>query len=79
MRDLVRDAAVVTIANQIMNNENAWMPVETFVYSYAASEDARQELRATMSLYGLIGQKYVKGRWELEGRYEWYWSNDLDV
>lgn len=75
MRDIVRDAAVITVAKQAMT-DNAWMSVETFVQTYADTETDQQELYATLSLFDLIRQKYEKGRWELEGRYVWYWVDE---
>lgn len=77
MRDIMRDAAIITVAKQVMT-DSAWQSVETFIHSYADKEKDREELRATLSLFDLIRQRYEKDRWELEGRYVWYWANEDD-
>lgn len=76
MRDIIRDAAVITMAHMAMTDD-AWMSVKTFIETYAGkAESFQEELRATLSLYNLIWEEYKKAPWENEGTYIWRWSNE---
>jgi hypothetical protein len=75
MRDIVRDAAIITVAKQVMT-DRAWMGVETFLETYSDSAKSKEELIATLSLFELVWRKYEKGVWETEGHYTWYWTTE---
>lgn len=75
MRDIVRDAAIVMIAKQVMEGDTYWS-VATFVETYAKGDKDQQELRCTLSLFGLVYQKYEVDRWSNIGTYNWYWTSE---
>jgi hypothetical protein len=77
LRSLAEDAAVITVANQVMSEPAAWMSVDSFISTYADSKEARLKLTTTLFLFNLIQQRYEKGQWDLEGQYYRYWSNEL--
>lgn len=76
MRDIMRDAAIITVAKQVMTDDG-WMSVNTFLETYSRKGKERDELIAALSLFGLIWQFYQKSRWELEGRYIWLWIDEI--
>jgi len=74
MRDIVRDAAIITVAKMAMTDD-AYMCVSTFVSTYAGEKvEKQEELIATMALFSLITKKYGQdylGR--VTNNYYWEW------
>lgn len=76
MRDIVRDAAIITVAQKAMTDD-VWMSVQTFIVTYAGEREAfQEELIATLSLFDMIWEEYMKEPWENEGRCIWRWKNE---
>jgi hypothetical protein len=77
MRDIVRDAAIITVARKVMEDDwnVGWMNVYSFLETYADSPEDEKELRETLEFFDLIREKYVKNRWDSEGTRILYWSN----
>ena len=75
MRDIVRDAAIITVAKESMT-DRAWRSVETFLQTYASNDKTRQELLATLSLFDLVYEKFERNPWEEGGKYVWCWNTD---
>ncbi len=78
MRDIVKDAAIITVAQKVMNDQNAgWMSVESFIQTYATSVANREEVRATLFLFDLIKEVYEGPHWgNPEGTYKLMWINE---
>jgi hypothetical protein len=72
MRDILRDAALITVAQAAMKDK-AYMGVETFIQTYAQGEKDQRELRASLCLFSLIEEKYEKRPWQNDGEYIWQW------
>lgn len=79
MRDIMKDAAVITVAQRIVNSQGgAWMSVRTFVQTYAETEKDQQALYATLSLYDLAYDKPERDGWGmLTGDRVWVWETEL--
>lgn len=75
MRDIVKDAAFITVAKQAMADES-FIGVETFVEYYAKSEEDKEEFYDTLSLFGLAYSQAERYEWDLTYKRRWYWSND---
>ena len=80
MRDIIKDAAIITVARKVMEDDwnVGWMNVYSFLETYADSPEGEKELRETLEFFDLIREKYVKNRWEweAEGTRVLYWSNE---
>lgn len=75
MRDIVRDAAIITVAKMAMTDD-AYMSVSTFVSIYAGEEvEKQEELIATLSLFSFITKKYSRNYLgSIARNYYWEWT-----
>ena len=78
MRDIMRDAAIITVARKVMEDDwnVGWMNVYSFLETYADNPEDEKELRETLEFFDLIRERYVKNTWDLEGSHILYWVND---
>lgn len=59
MRDIVRDAAIITVAKMAMTDA-AYINVYTFLGTYADSNEEKQELRKTLEFFNMIVERELK-------------------
>ena len=74
MRDIVQDAAVITVAKMAMTDD-AYTNVYTFLDTYADSNEEKQELRKTLEFLNLIVEHELKDGFS-ENYQVLYWFTD---
>lgn len=76
MRDIVRDAAIITVAKHVMETDDAWMNPTKFAEEYADTAEDRTRLMASLAALGLVWEAYERKPWTLDGEYIWRWINE---
>lgn len=75
MRDLIRDAALITTARTWMESGRGIDP-EDFSSMYAESCDEGDLILQDLNFLGLAYQKYESDRWGVHTRTRWVWDNE---
>lgn len=75
MRDLVRDAALITSARLFMESGRGIDP-EDFSSMYSESSDEGELILKDLNFLGLAYQKYESDRWGVHTRTRWVWNED---
>jgi len=75
MRDIVRDAAIITVAKMAMT-DGAYISVYTFLDIYAASDEEKQELRKTLEFLNLVVEHELKDDLSEKSYRTLYWFTD---
>lgn len=81
MRDLIRDAALITTARMWMESGRGVDP-QDFAEMYSDSDDDRAQTLQDLNALGLAYQKYTKREvWDTrsswyEPKYTWTWDNE---
>jgi hypothetical protein len=76
MRDITRDAAIITVAQTVMNDPHVHISPDAFIETYSAEGKAREELIGTLSLFNLMWTQFQKTPWDMEGHHVKLWSNE---
>lgn len=82
MRDLMRDAAIITIAQHAMD-EDSWMAVEVFLEVYSSNDRELADLRNDLVDLQLVFKTRKpkawydpEPAWAKELEYTWHWISE---